>query len=151
VIQSLFVLALKTDVQRSTGQLTGPHPRFEFTEALDLGAFVDPSSAQDNPVTGYTLALVLAYVSVARGARHTFVRALPDRDVWNHLSDDASRPCTQREAVEGNFGGEEGRGQGQRLVHGLVYVRNDQLPPSSCPAKGSLKYLRSPTPARTYK
>jgi hypothetical protein len=87
---------------------------------------------------------VLAYVSVAKGAHHTFVRALPDRDAWTHLSDDASRPCTQREAVEGNFGGaEEGWGEGQRLVHGLVYVRNDQLPPSSCPAKDSLKYTHS--------
>ncbi|ELR20512.1 uncharacterized protein ACA1_098890 [Acanthamoeba castellanii str. Neff] len=87
--------------------------RFEFTEALDLGAFVDPSSAQDNPVTGYTLALVLAYVSSARRTPHVHA--------WTHLSDDASRPCTQREAVEGNFGGaEEGSGRGPAAGAGAV-------------------------------
>ena len=83
---------------------------------------------------------MLAYVS-AKGTRHTFVRALPDRDAWTHLMSDGARPCTQREAVEGNFGG-AGQDEDQRLVHGLVYVRNDQLPPSSCPAKDSLKCVQ---------
>lgn len=114
--------------------------RFEFPEDLDLGEFLE--RPEDTPAR-YTLYAVLVHMGDVFGGHYiAYIRTTKDGE-WFRFDDDRVTRSLRREAIEENYGQDDGTGKAQRSPPGyratsrfgrrftsaymLVYMRNSHL------------------------
>ena len=84
------------------------HDRFEFPVEIDLDPYLSETSPDRSSSQTYWLHSVLVHAGDGHGGHYFVYIRHPSRpDCWYKFDDTKVIPCTQREAVDDNFGGYE--------------------------------------------